>query len=149
MADFTSYLEELSIKVANNQLPPCVTRRKLRKEAELKRKAESETKAAQNTEKKDFEPKTKRRKSSSGLDQSINSTDCVIIDDDSNSNDNSSDDDDDNETSFVEDKRLMKAIYLKFDENTRPPYYGTWRKKSKNISGRKPFGQDTVSATVI
>jgi len=143
IADFSSYLEELAIKIANNQLPPCITRRILRKEEEIKRKTESETKSTQNTEKKDFEPKTKRRKSSSGLDQSMNSTDCVIINDDSNSNDNSSDDEDNNETSFVEDKQLMKAIYLKFDENTRPPYYGTWRKKSKNISGRKPFGQDT------
>lgn len=31
---------------------------------------------------------------------------------------------------------------LQFCENVRPPYWGTWRKKSKNIGPRKPFGQD-------
>lgn len=31
---------------------------------------------------------------------------------------------------------------LQFHENVRPPYWGTWRKKSKNIRPRNPFGQD-------
>jgi chromatin assembly factor 1 subunit A len=34
--------------------------------------------------------------------------------------------------------------FLLFDpkEYRRPPYYGTWRKRSKNINGRKPFAKD-------
>ena len=50
----------------------------------------------------------------------------VVIEDNSNSNSNmcsSDDEDDENETSFVEEKKLMKAVYLRFEENTRPPYY--------------------------
>ena len=31
---------------------------------------------------------------------------------------------------------------LQFHENVRPPYWGTWRKKSKNIRPKNPFGQD-------
>ncbi|KAL3278106.1 hypothetical protein HHI36_013451 [Cryptolaemus montrouzieri] len=38
----------------------------------------------------------------------------------------------------------MRAKFLKFQENQRPAYYGTWRKKSKNITGRKPFGKETI-----
>lgn len=83
---------------------------------------------------------------SPGLNKSNIEGVVVIEDNESNSNLCSSDDEDDeNETSFVEEKKLMKAIYLKFEENTRPPYYGTWTKKSKNITGRRPFAQDTVS----
>ena len=36
----------------------------------------------------------------------------------------------------------MKAKFLKFHENYRPAYYGTWKKKSKFISARKPLGKD-------
>ncbi|KAK3731428.1 hypothetical protein QZH41_013615, partial [Actinostola sp. cb2023] len=39
-------------------------------------------------------------------------------------------------------KVSMKAIYLKFHENTRPPYYGTHRKKSKKISPKNPLKKD-------
>lgn len=78
-------------------------------------------------------------------------TEAIVIDDNSNGNEYSTDDDeeDENETSFVEEKRLMKVVYLKFNENTRPPYYGTWRKKTKKISGRKPFAQDTVRVVLF
>ena len=38
-----------------------------------------------------------------------------------------------------------KAKLLQFHANTRPPYYGTWRKKSKFITPRKPLAQDKVS----
>eukprot|EP01135_Chromosphaera_perkinsii_P006708 Nk52_evm22s559 gene=Nk52_evmTU22s559 len=34
--------------------------------------------------------------------------------------------------------------YLHFAENIRPPYYGTWSKKTKLISGRRPLGKDTT-----
>ncbi|KAL1509509.1 hypothetical protein ABEB36_004226 [Hypothenemus hampei] len=38
--------------------------------------------------------------------------------------------------------RKMKAKFLFFHENRRPPYYGTWRKKSKCIKPRKPLIED-------
>ncbi|KMZ08828.1 chromatin assembly factor 1 subunit A [Drosophila simulans] len=38
----------------------------------------------------------------------------------------------------------MKAKYLHFADNRRPPYYGTWRKKSSSISARRPLAQDKV-----
>lgn len=42
-------------------------------------------------------------------------------------------------------KEKYKAKFLHFHENRRPAYYGTWRKKSANVKGRKPFGVDTVN----
>lgn len=41
-------------------------------------------------------------------------------------------------------KKLYRAKFFKFHENRRPPYYGTWRKKSETVRPRKPFGLDTV-----
>lgn len=38
----------------------------------------------------------------------------------------------------------MRAKYLHFADNRRPPYYGTWRKRSQLISARHPLGQDKV-----
>ncbi|XP_037725530.1 chromatin assembly factor 1 subunit A [Drosophila subpulchrella] len=38
----------------------------------------------------------------------------------------------------------MRAKYLHFADNRRPPYYGTWRKKSSSISARRPLAQDKV-----
>ncbi|XP_016949590.1 chromatin assembly factor 1 subunit A [Drosophila biarmipes] len=38
----------------------------------------------------------------------------------------------------------MRAKYLHFADNRRPPYYGTWRKKSGSISARRPLAQDKV-----
>ncbi|KRF82283.1 uncharacterized protein Dvir_GJ19324, isoform B [Drosophila virilis] len=35
-----------------------------------------------------------------------------------------------------------RAKYLHFADNRRPPYYGTWRKRSQVISARRPLGQD-------
>ncbi|KAL3310648.1 Chromatin assembly factor 1, subunit A, partial [Cichlidogyrus casuarinus] len=38
----------------------------------------------------------------------------------------------------------FKAKYFHFFENYRPPYYGTWRKKSVGlITGRRPFAKET------
>lgn len=37
-----------------------------------------------------------------------------------------------------------RAKYLYFHENQRPPYFGTWRKKSKLIKPRKPLAQDDI-----
>lgn len=41
-------------------------------------------------------------------------------------------------------KKLYRAKFFKFQENRRPPYYGTWRKKSKTINPRKPLAIDSV-----
>eukprot|EP00762_Andalucia_godoyi_P008615 ANDGO_04570.mRNA.1 hypothetical protein H257_01147 len=35
-----------------------------------------------------------------------------------------------------------KFKFLKFEESLRPPYFGTYRKTSKVINGRRPFAQD-------
>lgn len=43
-----------------------------------------------------------------------------------------------------EPKKLYRAKFFKFTENGRPPYYGTWRKKSKTIRPRKPLALDSV-----
>ena len=42
----------------------------------------------------------------------------------------------------------FKVKYLHFDSKVyrRPPYYGTWRKKSRTIRPRNPFGMDEVGA---
>lgn len=42
-------------------------------------------------------------------------------------------------------KKWYRAKYFRFIENRRPPFYGTWRKSSKLIGPRTPFGRDTVS----
>lgn len=63
-----------------------------------------------------------------------NDDDVVVLEEESNLGE-----------SICEDKpkaAIMKAKYLKFHENRRPAYHGTWRKKSAFISGRKPFGTD-------
>lgn len=55
-------------------------------------------------------------------------------------------DDDDVELLSHEKETIEKVThhvkFLHFEENTRPPYYGTWRKRSKILTGRNPFKQD-------
>ncbi|KYB25055.1 hypothetical protein TcasGA2_TC031939 [Tribolium castaneum] len=48
--------------------------------------------------------------------------------------------------SICEDKqkKKMRAKFLKFHENRRPAYYGTWRKKSCVVKPRRPFGEDRI-----
>ncbi|XP_062139006.1 chromatin assembly factor 1 subunit A [Drosophila sulfurigaster albostrigata] len=36
----------------------------------------------------------------------------------------------------------VRAKYLHFADNRRPPFYGTWRKRSQVINARRPLGQD-------
>ncbi|XP_033298413.1 chromatin assembly factor 1 subunit A-B [Bombus bifarius] len=38
---------------------------------------------------------------------------------------------------------MRRPKLLQFSENQRPPYWGTWRKRSKIINPRKPFSKDT------
>ncbi|XP_023219494.1 chromatin assembly factor 1 subunit A-like [Centruroides sculpturatus] len=40
-------------------------------------------------------------------------------------------------------KKKLKPKLLQFCENVRPPYWGTWRKKSIKISARKPLQKDS------
>ncbi|GFR01225.1 chromatin assembly factor 1 subunit A [Trichonephila clavata] len=39
---------------------------------------------------------------------------------------------------------FLTAKLLQFCENVRPPYWGTWRKQSKKIGPRRPFGMDEI-----
>lgn len=36
----------------------------------------------------------------------------------------------------------LRARLLQFHEDVRPPYFGTWQKESKLVTGRRPYGQD-------
>ena len=36
----------------------------------------------------------------------------------------------------------MHAKFLQFGENRRPAYWGTWRKQTKTVGPRRPFGKD-------
>lgn len=40
--------------------------------------------------------------------------------------------------------RKYRWKLLQFDENKRPPYWGTWRKKSLYVKPRRPFACDKV-----
>lgn len=39
-------------------------------------------------------------------------------------------------------REKLRPKLLSFHENRRPPYWGTWRKKTTFVKPRKPFGQD-------
>uniref|UniRef100_A0A2A4K782 Chromatin assembly factor 1 subunit A dimerization domain-containing protein n=1 Tax=Heliothis virescens TaxID=7102 RepID=A0A2A4K782_HELVI len=39
-------------------------------------------------------------------------------------------------------REKLRPKLLSFHENRRPPYWGTWRKKSASVKPRRPFGQD-------
>ena len=55
-------------------------------------------------------------------------------------------DDCEEEKILLEEEKLkpkrVRAKLLQFCENQRPPYWGTWGKKSKFVGPRKPLGQD-------
>lgn len=42
-------------------------------------------------------------------------------------------------------KSCFRAKFYKFYDNRRPPYYGTWRKHSQQITARRPFARDEVN----
>ena len=50
------------------------------------------------------------------------------------------------EKTLLEEEELkpkrVRAKLLQFCENQRPPYWGTWTKRSKSVGPRRPFGQD-------
>lgn len=41
-------------------------------------------------------------------------------------------------------KEILRAKLLQFSENNRPPYYGTWRKKTAKLKAKNPFKKDQV-----
>ena len=53
---------------------------------------------------------------------------------------------DDVEFIAIQVKTKYKVKYLHFDPKfcKRPPYYGTWRQKSKYVKPRRPFAKDEV-----
>ena len=44
-----------------------------------------------------------------------------------------------------DNSHIMHVKLLQFSENYRPPYYGTWRKRSKVISPRNFLKKDEVN----
>lgn len=40
-------------------------------------------------------------------------------------------------------KGSLRARLMQFSEDVRPPYFGTWQKHSRLVTGRRPFGVDT------
>lgn len=45
--------------------------------------------------------------------------------------------------------QLPHPKLLQFWENRRPPYWGTWRKRSESIGPRNPFSIDEVSKGIF
>lgn len=37
----------------------------------------------------------------------------------------------------------LRARLFQYHEDVRPPYFGTWQKRSKLVTGRRPYGLDT------
>jgi chromatin assembly factor 1 subunit A len=44
--------------------------------------------------------------------------------------------------------RRMRPKLLKFQENLRPAYWGTWRKSSNSVGPRRPFGKEVGLYTI-
>lgn len=40
--------------------------------------------------------------------------------------------------------KTTRPKLLLFSDNRRPPYWGTWSKKSSQVTGRRPFALDKV-----
>ena len=53
--------------------------------------------------------------------------------------------------STTENMTNFRVKYLHFDPKVyrRPPYYGTWKKRSKIINPRNPFAKDDVKNLII
>jgi len=82
--------------------------------------------------------------------EKVEEDDVEILDEDEDADDESDPEDDLDETNVNiimrkgGDKtiKIPKAKLLKFHENRRPAYWGTWTKQTNKISGRRPFGRD-------
>jgi hypothetical protein len=71
------------------------------------------------------------------LDNSEASNDCILVGEDGM------------ESLVSGNPQSLKFKLLQFQENHRPPYWGTWRKQSKWVSARRPFGKDKVCKSLI
>jgi len=47
-------------------------------------------------------------------------------------------------TSLKKNSQKCRWKLLQFDENKRPPYWGTWRKKSLFVKPKRPLACDNV-----
>ncbi|CAI6364406.1 unnamed protein product [Macrosiphum euphorbiae] len=47
-------------------------------------------------------------------------------------------------TTLKNNSQKYRWKLLQFDENKRPPYWGTWRKKSLNVKPKRPFACDKI-----
>jgi len=47
-------------------------------------------------------------------------------------------------TTLKNNSQKFRWKLLQFDENKRPPYWGTWRKKSLYVKPKRPFACDKV-----
>lgn len=47
--------------------------------------------------------------------------------------------------SILRDRTKIPVKVLIFDEDTRPGYFGTWTRNSREVGPRRPFGKDVVS----
>lgn len=56
---------------------------------------------------------------------------------------------DDNIIKITHDLEKHRPKLLQFKENRRPPYWGTWRKRSKILNSRRPFAKDKVRIVVM
>ena len=132
----TTYLDEQSKRLAETGRLKYITRRQKRRELE-------EELAAKRKE-------AMQKDRANGLKvphSEVDHENIVVINDDSNDVDDGEETEEEEADISVCDNKscLYVAKLLQFSENTRPAYYGTWRKKSTHVSGRKPFGTDNVS----
>jgi len=146
--DESTYLRKQSETIKEKGKPKYLSRRKKRRELEGALAARRK----ENIKQERKNQRVKQGVSCPGEGKEEEKKDCskkveevVVINDDSNDlvDADGEDTEEEGDVSLCEKTScLYIAKLLQFSENTRPAYYGTWRKTSKHISGRKPFGMD-------
>lgn len=61
------------------------------------------------------------------------------------------DDDNEGSSNIITDTHNLekhRPKLLQFNENRRPPYWGTWRKRSSVLNSRRPFAKDKVRINI-
>lgn len=61
------------------------------------------------------------------------------------------DEDNDGSSNIITDTHNLekhRPKLLQFNENRRPPYWGTWRKRSRVLNSRRPFEKDEVRINI-
>lgn len=62
------------------------------------------------------------------------------------------DEDNDDSSNIITDTHKLekhRPKLLQFCENRRPPYWGTWRKRSSILKSRRPFAKDEVRIIIL